>query len=127
MEDMTRSQQEWFERVKQKRYQSILSSWKKGIEAHLEYRNPNLIDAHQLRTRFYQKSCENLYVFPCFMKAGKQNYLVHLPDSNYFSMHNTICDFRSENPPKCKLESKHSIESFSAETTQEKKSETGIQ
>ena len=104
-----------------------MSNWKRVIEAHLEYRKPNLIDAHQLKTKFYQKSCENLYVFPCFMKAGKQNYLVHLPDSNYFSMHNTICDFRSEDPPKCKLKYVSLTEVISAETIEEKAPEEGLQ
>ena len=72
------------------------------IEAHLEYKKPNLLDAHQLRTASYKKGCENLYVHPCFMKAGKHNYLVHIPETTYWTMHTTISEFRSEDPPKGK-------------------------
>ena len=50
----------------------------------------------------YNKNCDNLYVHPCFMKAGKKNYVVHIPDTNYYSTHTSICDFRTEDPPRGK-------------------------
>lgn len=66
----------------------------------MEYKKPNLVDAHQLRGPDYQDGCNDLYVHPCFMKAGKHSYLVHEPEHSYYSMHTTICDFRTEDPPK---------------------------
>ena len=51
----------------------------------------------------YNKNCDNLYVHPCFMKAGKKNYVVHIPETNYYSTHTSICDFRTEDPPRGKL------------------------
>ena len=50
----------------------------------------------------YNKNCDNLYVHPCFMKAGKKNYVVHIPETNYYSTHTSICDFRTEDPPRGK-------------------------
>ena len=36
------------------------------------------------------------------MKAGKHSYLVYEPEEKCYSYHTTICDFRIEEPPKCK-------------------------
>ena len=67
----------------------------------------------------YNKDCENLYVHPCFMRAGKKHYVVHIPDTNYYSTHTSICDFRTEDPPRGKWFLKLTLV-FSAETYEAK-------
>ena len=34
------------------------------------------------------------------MKAGKHTYLIQDPRIDTYTMHTTICDFRTEDPPK---------------------------
>ena len=102
IDDMNTTQMQQYEKFRQQRIQLIQNRWKDHIEAFLEYKKPNLVDAHQLADPCFKENCDNLYVHPCFMKAGKHNYLVYDPEESYYTMHTTICDFRSEDPPKCK-------------------------
>ena len=94
---------ELYAEVRRQREEQIYQNWKNLIESHLIYKKPNLVDAHHLKDPSYKNSCEDLYVYPCFMKVGKQSYLVHEAAHSYYSMHTTICDFRTEDPPKCKF------------------------
>lgn len=69
------------------------------IEQYLEYRKPFLVDAFQLKSYKYKSRCPNLYVLPTFMPAGKHTYLVKNMNNYEFTMHTTLADFRSEDPP----------------------------
>ena len=76
-----------------------MSDWKCIIEQYLEYRKPFLVDAYQLNSKKYSAHCPNLYVLPVFMPAGKHTYLVKNLATREYTMHQTICDFRTEDPP----------------------------
>jgi len=84
--------------VKQ-RQQRILKNWKSVIEQYLEYRKPFLVDAYLLNSKKYVGHCPNLFVLPVFMPAGKHTYLVKNMDTYEYSLHNTLADFRTEDPP----------------------------
>ena len=120
-DDMTPMQMEFYTEIRQKRDQEKFRNWKNLIESHLVYKKPNFVDAHHLKDPSYKYSCEDLYVFPCFMKVGKQSYLVHEATYNYYSMHTTICNFRTEDPPKCKFTLISEINLSSAQAIQKKK------
>ena len=77
----------------------MLNNWKNVIEQYLEYRKPFLVDAHLLKSKKYRGRCPNLFVLPVFMPAGKHTYLVKNMDTYEYTMHNTLTDFRTEDPP----------------------------
>ena len=43
--------------------------------------------------------CPDLFVLPVIMPAGKHTYLIKNMDSLDYTMHQTICEFRTEDPP----------------------------
>ena len=98
-EDLSAAQQKYYDRIVKKQQANILSDWKGVIEQYLEYRKPFLVDAYQLNSRKYSQRCPNLYVLPVFMPAGKHTYLVKNMDTLQYTMHQTICDYRTEDPP----------------------------
>lgn len=55
---------------------------------------------HERKEKQTKTSCDGLYVLPVFMKAGMHTYLVQDPKDDSYTMHTTICDFRTEQPPK---------------------------
>ena len=98
-EDLTVPQQRFYDKVAKYRQGRILNDWKGIIEQYLEYRKPFLVDAYQLNRPEYRGRCPDLYVLPVFMPAGKHTYLVKNQDTFQYTMHTTICDFRTEDPP----------------------------
>ena len=100
---MTEPQQKYYYKVLEHRQKRILKHWKSIIEQYLEYRKPFLIDAYQLKNcqhSYKQKGqIPDLWVFPTFMPAGKHTYLIKNMDTLGYTMHTTLADFRSEDPP----------------------------
>lgn len=77
----------------------MLHNWKSVIEQYLEYRKPYLVDAYLLKSKKYKGHCPNLFVLPVFMPAGKHTYMVKNMDTYEYTLHNTLADFRTEDPP----------------------------
>lgn len=98
-DDLSELQQRYYDLLVKRQRERILSDWKGVLEQFLEYRKPFLVDAYQLNSKKYNKRCPNLYVLPLFMPAGKHTYLVKNIQAQDYTMHQTICDFRTEDPP----------------------------
>ena len=91
------------------RQKKIVNDWKGVLEQYLEYRKPFLIDGYQLNKPQYKGRCKNLYVLPAFIPAGKHTYLVKNNHMGEYTMHTTIADFRTEDPPVLIKELKHKV------------------
>jgi len=52
-----------------------------------------------LKSSKYKGRCPNLFVLPIFIPAGKHTYMVKNMDTLEYTLHNTLADFRTEDPP----------------------------
>ena len=98
-EDLNEGQQAVYNAIVRSRQKKVLNDWRVIIEQYLEYRKPFLVDAYQLNTPQYSGRCPDLYVLPCFIPAGKHTYLVRNNHKMEYTMHTTLTDFRTEDPP----------------------------
>ncbi|CDW89852.1 UNKNOWN [Stylonychia lemnae] len=92
-------------------------SFKEVIMKNSLYRRPYLVNG-QFLERFSDRTQEQLYVYPCFIRAGKHSYIVKNTDDDYF-LHKMIAPFREEDIPVYIKQSKMKVFSrvFKKETS----------
>ena len=69
--------EEDFEKYKQEvkfYYDSYKEFWKDVMQKYFKYKRPNLVNIHMSEL---ESQTDPLYVYPCFMRCGKQHYVVN--------------------------------------------------
>ena len=97
---------------------SFLTTWKDVIQQHMKYKMPNLVNA-EMKAAINAQDLP-LYIYPTFMKSGKQYYCVQTQGTEQkMYIHSTFSKFRTEEiPPYVKpLKHKYNIRRFKKETS----------
>ena len=102
----------------QKYMDSYLMTWKDVIQKHLKYKMPNLVNVEMKEAI---DACNvPLYVYPTFMKSGKQYYCIKTQDSGRnMYVHSNLTKFRTEEimPYVKPKKHKYNIRRFKKETS----------
>lgn len=104
LEDLDDNEMTAYKRAYKTYFDSYLQVWKRLIFKSLEYRKPNLVNANLIDDnleRMGQKYLDSpLYVYVCFMKAGRNYYSVEIPEANVRFVHRCLAKCRVEEVPQ---------------------------
>lgn len=106
IEDLTEDEQKAYKKEFKIYFDSYLRNWKPVILPSLQYRKPNLVNAHLIEDDL---EVSPLYVYVCFMKTGRNYYSVEIPRANKEPrrfVHRCLAKCRVEEIPKYSSENK---------------------